>query len=95
MAGKEKNVGFLERAAEMLDIPAEAVAGVTHVEITGTREFFIENHKGILEYTDNEIKINAGKNILRVVGSGLSVNSMTANELNLTGDIQTVEFIRV
>ncbi len=95
MAGKENNIGFLERAAEILDIPAEAVAGVTHIEITGTREFFIENHKGILEYTDTEIKINAGKNILRVIGSRLAVSSMTANELKLTGDIQTIEFIRV
>ncbi len=95
MSGKENNIGFLERAAEILDIPAEAVAGVTHIEITGTREFFIENHKGILEYTDTEIKINAGKNILRVTGSRLAVTSMTANELKLTGDIQTIEFIRV
>lgn len=95
MAGKENNVGFLERAAEMLDIPAEAIAGVMRIEIIGAREFFIENHKGILEYTDAEIKINAGKHILRVVGSRLAVSSMTANELKLTGDIQNIEFIRV
>lgn len=95
MAGNENNMGFLERAAQILDIPAEAVAGVAHIEMTGTHEFFIENHKGILELTDTEVKINAGKNILRISGSRLTVNSMTANELKLVGDIEAVEFIRV
>jgi len=94
MTGKDSR-GFLERAAEILDLPADAVAGVSHVEIIGTRELFIENHKGILEYTDVEVKINTEKNILRITGDRLVVTSMNANELKLCGNIGTVEFLAV
>ena len=59
--------GFLERAAEILDLPADAVAGVFHAEITGNREMLVENHRGIIEYTDTEIKINTdGKEITKL-----------------------------
>ena len=87
--------GLLERAAEMLDLPADAVAGLSHVEIIGTRELFIENHKGILEYNDTEVKLNGGKSVIRIVGQGLVVNSMNASQLKLVGQIESVQFIGI
>ena len=87
--------GFLERAAEMLDLPADAVAGVSSVEIIGNREMLVENHRGIVEYTDTEIKINTDKAILRIMGSGLAVTSMNASQLKLTGVIDTVQFVNI
>lgn len=95
MTERQNSAGFLERAAHALDIPAEAVAGVSYIEITGTREMLVENHKGILEYTENEIKVNIGKNVLRITGQCLSVDAMNSNQLKLTGNIEAVEFIAV
>ena len=92
--GKSKDY-FLERAANIFDLPGEVVAGMSRVTLTGGSRVFIENHKGILEYTDVEVKINAGKNILRITGNRLVVNSMTANQLKLGGNIDMVQFIGV
>ena len=39
-----KEAGLLIRAAEMLDLPGEVVAGLARIEITGGREVLIENH---------------------------------------------------
>ena len=33
MAGKPRRLGFLERAAEVFDLPADAVAGVPRLEL--------------------------------------------------------------
>ncbi len=95
MAERQNTSGFLERAAHALDIPAEAVAGVSYIEIIGTHEVLVENHKGILEYTENEVKVNTGKNILRITGQRLSVGSMNSNQLKLAGKIEAVQFIAV
>ena len=41
---------MLAGAAELFDLPADVVAGLPHVEVVGNREFYMENHRGILSY---------------------------------------------
>lgn len=80
------------RAADMFDIPADTRGGLLHIEMTGNREVFIENHKGILELSENEVLLNGGKKTVRVVGSGLCVLAMNAEEVRLSGVIESISF---
>ena len=45
MAGRKGSL--LEKTAQLLDLPADAVAGVPRLELVGTGELRMENHKGI------------------------------------------------
>ncbi|MBQ4545188.1 MAG: sporulation protein [Oscillospiraceae bacterium] len=85
---------FRVRAADLLDIPADIKGGLLHIEITGKREVFIENHKGILELSENEVTLNAGKETVRVLGQKLRVLAMNNNEIRLSGIIESVGFVR-
>lgn len=88
---KEKNV--LSEAAEIFDLPADVIAGLPHVEVIGDREFFMEQHKGILSYSSEEIAINGDKLIVRVHGTGLALVSMTGEALRIKGTISRVEWV--
>lgn len=79
--------GILERAAERLDLPADAVAGVPRLELVGSRELRMENHKGILAYGREEIHISGGSYVVKVTGQELELRAMTALELLITGRI--------
>ena len=92
MSGKGIREGLLERTAELLDLPADAVAGVPRLELVGTRELRMENHKGILAYGDEEILISGGKLVVRVRGSALELKSMNPAELLITGQILSLDF---
>ena len=46
--GEKRRPGLLERAAQLLDLPADALAGVPRLELVGDGELRVENHKGIL-----------------------------------------------
>ena len=83
--------GFLEKTAEVFDLPGDVVAGLPRIEITGSRELRMENHKGILAYGSEEIPISGGKMIVKVRGAGLELRSMNANELLITGSISGVD----
>ena len=87
MAGKPRRLGFLERAAEVFDLPADAVAGVPRLELVGERELRVENHKGILAYGREEIHISGGVYIIKVVGQELELRAMTGLELLITGKV--------
>ncbi len=80
------------RAAQLLDIPADTRGGLLHIEMTGNREVFIENHKGILELTDNEVQLNAGKGTVKILGQRLCVLAMNGEEIRLSGQIDSVSF---
>ena len=75
-----KKEGLLEKTAEVFDL-----------ELTGSRELRMENHKGILSYGDDEIHISGGKLVVKVRGAGLELKSMNASQLLITGAIRAVE----
>lgn len=83
--------GFLEKTAEVFDLPGDVVAGLPRIELTGSRELRMENHKGILAYGSQEIHISGGKLIIKVRGEGLELKSMNANQLLITGSITGVD----
>ena len=89
---KDRNGGVLDTVAELFDLPADLVAGLPHVEVVGSGHFYLENHRGILSYSGEEIDINGEGMVIRVFGSGLELVSMTGDALRIRGSIQRVEW---
>ena len=83
---------ILQKAAEKLSLPADVVAGVPRVEITGCRQVFIENHRGVLEYGSELIDVNGGRVTVRIEGADLILKAMNKNELLIGGNIMSVSF---
>ena len=92
MEKRKRENGVLTRAAELFDLPADLVAGLPHVEVVGSGHFYLENHRGILSYSGEEIDINGEGVVIRVFGSGLELVSMTGDALRIRGAIQRVEW---
>ena len=92
MEKRKRENGVLTRAAELFDLPADLVAGLPHVEVVGNGHFYLENHRGILSYSGEEIDINGEGMVIRVFGSGLELVSMTGDALRIRGSIQRVEW---
>ncbi len=84
--------GLLERMARKLDLPAEIVAGLPKVEVSGCRDIYVQNHKGVLLYETNEIHINGGHVILKLRGQGFVLKAMNASELRIEGLIFGLDF---
>ena len=91
--GRREN-GVLTHVAELFDLPADVIAGLPHLEMIGGRQLFLEQHKGVLAYSDTAIDINTGTLVVRVRGTGLQLLAMTAEELRVGGTIEAVEFLR-
>jgi len=89
-----KTQALRTRMAELFDLPADLVAGLTHMEVLGDRQFFLEGHTGILSYSDTQIDVSAGASVVRVRGAGLELRGMTGDEVRIRGRIDAVEFVR-
>jgi sporulation protein YqfC len=92
VAHLDKKPGPVRRGLEIFDLPAEVVAGVPKLTVTGCRRVLVENHKGITEYGRELIEISGGRVKVRVHGEGLELVAMNHTELLIAGQIFTVEF---
>ena len=91
--GQHRRRGLLERTAQVFDLPADAVAGVPRVELIGDRELRMENHRGILAYGEEEIRISGGVFTIRVCGQELQLRTMNPLELLITGRIEGIQLV--
>jgi len=91
MDKKPRRPGLMERTAEMLDLPADVLAGLPRLELVGDGELRIENHKGILAYGREEIHVSGGAFLLKITGRELELRAMTGLELLITGRIQQIQ----
>ncbi len=87
---KPRRFGFLERTAEVFDLPADALAGLPKLELVGDGELRVENHKGILAYGREEIHISGGIYLIKISGQDLELRAMTGIELLITGKIAQI-----
>lgn len=85
--------GLLIRASRMFDLPADAVAGLPRIELIGSQELRMEQHRGILAYGPEEIHISGGRMVVRVKGKELELRAMDPTELLITGEISSVELV--
>ena len=91
MEKRARRPALREKTAQIFDLPLEVIAGVPKMEITGDSEFRMENHKGILSCSEDEIHISGGIYLVKVSGHSLEVRAMTGLEVLVTGKITGVE----
>ncbi len=65
-----------------------------YLEFHSNNKVVIENCKGILEYGENQVRINGGDYIIRFQGRDLQLSSMTEESIVLSGRIERMEFLR-
>jgi len=75
-------------------IPAELSGQLPLLRMTGQEELFIENYKGIVEYTDAYLLIRTKGKLLRIEGEHLYLSYYTREELKVTGVIHSICFIK-
>lgn len=79
--------------AEILELPKDIILDIPKVTMVGNLQIYIENHKGIIEYSDSRIRINTKSGVLRIIGKNLLLKNIIVEEIVIVGEIHQVEFI--
>ncbi|MFZ5352881.1 MAG: sporulation protein YqfC [Bacillota bacterium] len=89
MNKKSKNIK--ETISNVFDLPKDIVMDVSKVVIIGTAQVSVENHKGIIEYSEEQIRVNSGTGIIKINGSNLNIKTIFQEEIIIEGVISGVE----
>ena len=90
MEEKNKRWGFLDSTTDILDVPGQVAAGMFRITITGKTKVHLENHRGILEYGGQCMRVNCGRVIAKITGFDLEVRRISASEMLIVGSIDGV-----
>ncbi|MDD4843994.1 MAG: sporulation protein YqfC [Anaerotignum sp.] len=79
--------------SEALDLPKEIILDLPLISLTGREEITVENHKGILTYGEESIRIGTKAGTLCIRGQGLGLKQLTGDVLVIRGKVATLEFL--
>lgn len=85
-----QSMNWLQRLADSMDMAEESFPGVPVIEIAGDRRVLIEGHKGVTEYSCEQIRINVQKGTVCICGDKLELIKMTREQLVISGWIESV-----
>lgn len=85
---------WMERLTDSADLSAEPLPGQPLVELAGERRVLIEHHKGVTQYTREQICVKVKFGHVRIDGCGLELNRMSKEQLIISGRIDGITLLR-
>ncbi|HEY8422687.1 MAG TPA: sporulation protein YqfC [Thermoclostridium sp.] len=90
---KKESATVKEKVARMLEIPEEIVSDRPKITTVGRKEVFIENYRGIIEFTNEIVRINSNYGIITITGKNMKIREITNEDIIITGDIDNIDYV--
>lgn len=79
-----------EYLTSKLDLPKEIVMNLPRIIVVGQEEITIENHKGIIAFSTDSIKINSGIGTLKIDGKNFEILFIGGDTLTIGGRFKSI-----
>ncbi|MGI6161833.1 MAG: sporulation protein YqfC [Christensenellales bacterium] len=74
-----------------MSLPGEVIFDEPRISIVGGR-LYLENHKGIIEYTTDKLRVRTKRGMITVKGSDMVLKSIGGDDIFIKGKITGLEF---
>ena len=81
------------KITEAFELPKEVVMNLPLITMIGAEDLTIENYKGVIEYSEERIRINTTAGIIKVDGRRLLLKQITTDNIGIKGNISKIEFL--
>ena len=76
-----------------MDLPEDVMMDLPRITMIGQIHIYIENHRGLLAFTDKEVRLMLKHGQLLIKGSSFVIKTILPEEILLEGKIEQVLFI--
>jgi sporulation protein YqfC len=78
---------------EKMDLPQDVMMDLPRMTMIGQIHIYIENHRGLLAFSDRELRLLLKQGQLLVKGKGFVIKTILPEEILLEGKIDQVIYI--
>ena len=89
---KDKLEKAREIFTEKLDLPKDVMLNLPKITIVGNTEITIENHKGIILFERNIIKINTKVKVINIEGENFEILYIGDSTITISGKFKSVGY---
>jgi sporulation protein YqfC len=83
----QTNVGNL------LDFPPDVVGEGPKITITGRRQILVENYISIINFSEEEIRLETAEGDVCFQGKGLALKVILSTELRIEGELSSLSYL--
>lgn len=87
---EEKWYRTKEGIANKLDLPRDIILNMPKITVTGDNEIIIENHKGIVVFSESEVKVNSGIGLISIYGVNFEILFMGGSTITVGGKFKSI-----
>lgn len=85
MPRKKKKGGFKEVIADFFELPHEVILDLPRITLVGNVQLYIENHRGVIAYDENQVRLSVKNGEIIVRGERLQIKNLLEEELLIKG----------
>lgn len=78
---------------KQIDLPVDVLMDLPRITLVGQVHIYIENHRGLLVFTDKEVRLLLKHGQLLIKGQSFVIKTILPEELLLEGNIEQVMFL--
>jgi sporulation protein YqfC len=79
--------------AGILDVPEDIAQDIPRLTMIGNIRLQIENHRGVLHFSEERLLLALSRGKVEITGSNLSILAIMAEEVLVEGIIRGLEYI--
>ena len=83
-----------EKILSKLDFPSDITLDLPKIIVTGDKEITIENHKGILSFESDQIKINSRLGSIAINGKDFEILLIGDTTMTISGIFKGISYER-
>ncbi len=89
----KKKEAISKAMTDFLEIPRDLIFDLPKLTIIGKTEIYLENHRGIIEYSLTRIRIGLSRGFLQIEGQDLEIKALMPDEMSLSGEVHSIRYI--
>ncbi len=93
MGKVEKKEKFKAKIADFLELPSDVILDLPRLVLMGNQRLFLENHRGIVEYTNEVVRIDTPAGEVKITGKRLNILMIAKEEIMLEGELSKLEWV--
>jgi sporulation protein YqfC len=80
--------------AKKMDLPQDVMMDLPRITMIGQIHIYVENHRGLLTFTDKELRLLLKQGQLLIKGKSFVIKTILPEEILLEGKIDQVIYIK-
>ncbi len=88
----EERKKWRENMADFFELPKDLLFNIPRVTLIGSIQLYLENHKGIIEYSSEILRLKIRDGEIVIKGKNLIIKNFFGEEIFVEGNICSLEY---